>query len=147
MVTAYDKAGNKVVKTVGQSVDTELTVESNVVLDYGGSARTLTYTYGGTGTIEARSSDIGVATVGLNTSTKKLTISPVHAGSCEVILKAGANEHYNEMTARIAVTVRPRVAEFEWTGGPFEYDGSEHVVSATIKRNNIETLTWKTWVY
>ena len=133
-IIAYDKAGNKLVYTVGSSVEPMLSSEKyDVSLEYGGEAEKFGYVYNGDGVIYIESSDTTIANASINIATKEIMILPVNAGSCEVTVRALETKNYMEAKMKIQITVKKRPVTLEWSNGIFDYDGTEKQVTATVK--------------
>lgn len=115
-ITAYDKAGNEATYKVGSAVSPTIGISAvNAELVYGGEALTLSYTYEGDGIVYIMSSDTSIANASIDTVNKTITLLPVNAGYCEVVLSATETKNYLEAEDSITVIVRPRPVVLEWT--------------------------------
>lgn len=109
--------------------DPELTPSltgTTLKLQYG-SARSLTYSYKGNGTVTCSSSSTSIATCSVNTSSKTFTITPVSIGSVNITLNVAETTNYTSDTAVTPITVTCSPTATEPTVTNKKYTGSTQV--------------------
>lgn len=128
-----------------------LTVTSSKTLTYG-TAEDVSYTYDGDGVVSCTSSNTTYVTCSVNTTTKKVTITPVQATltPVNIVLSASMGTNYNAATNQtIAVTINkkgPQLALSEYSKTityddpksiTYTYDGDGVVSCASSSQTNL----------
>lgn len=104
----------------------------NIVFTYGDNASDIGYKYAGNGKVTGASNNEDVAKVTINETDKRITITPVNAGSAVITISAEKTEQYDASEVQITVTVNKRAVILEWSNDTFVYDGNEKEIIATI---------------
>ena len=104
----------------------------NIVFTYGDNASDIGYKYAGNGKVTGASNNEDVAKVTINETDKRITITPVNAGSAVITISAEKTEQYDASEVQITVTVNKRAVILEWGNDTFVYDGNEKEIIATI---------------
>ncbi len=104
----------------------------NIVFTYGDNASDIGYKYAGNGKVTGGSNNEDVAKVTINETDKRITITPVNAGSAVITISTEKTEQYDASEAQITVTVNKRAVILEWSNDTFVYDGNEKEIIATI---------------
>ena len=104
----------------------------NIEFTYGDNASEIGYKYGGNGKVTGTSNNEDVAKVTINETNKRITITPVNAGSAVITISTGKTEQYDASEVQITVTVNKRAVILEWSNDTFVYDGNEKEIIATI---------------
>ena len=128
--------------TITQKAPT-LTVSSSKALTYP-TAATLDYTYDGDGTVSCESTNTTYVTCSVNTSTKKLTLTPVKPTSSAVTvkLKAAAGTNYSAATDQaVSVTVGKGTLTATATAYSGAYDGSVHYAKIKVTKSDWDGKT------
>lgn len=82
-----------------------LTLNETVKTVKAGVADSVTYTYSGDGTVTATSSDKSVAAVTVDETTKTISITPLKAGTADILVTVTATENYKPTAAVLVLTV------------------------------------------
>ena len=82
-----------------------LTLNETVKTVKAGVADSVTYTYSGDGTVTATSSDKSVAAVTVDETTKTISITPLKAGTADILVTGTATENYKPTAAVLVLTV------------------------------------------
>ncbi len=104
----------------------------NIVFTYGDNASDIGYKYAGNGKVTGGSNNEDVAKVTINETDKRITITPVNAGSAVITISTEKTEQYDASEVQITVTVNKRAVILEWGNDTFVYDGNEKEIIATI---------------
>lgn len=108
-VDAGDKNHEGGTKTVTVAVTARsranLTLNETVKTVKAGVADSVTYTYNGDGTVTATSSDKSVAAVTVDETTKTISITPLKAGTADILVTGTATENYKPTAAVLVLTV------------------------------------------
>lgn len=104
----------------------------NIVFTYGDNASDIGYKYAGNGKVTGGSNNEDVAKVTINETDKRITITPVNAGSAVITISTEKTEQYDASEVQITVTVNKRAVILEWSNDTFVYDGNEKEIIATI---------------
>lgn len=104
----------------------------NIVFTYGDNASDIGYKYAGNGKVTGASNNEDVAKVTINETDKRITITPVNAGSAVITISTEKTEQYDASEVQITVTVNKRAVILEWSNDTFVYDGNEKEIIATI---------------
>ena len=126
-----------------QKATPTLTVASSKTVTYP-TAETIDYTYDGDGTVSCESMSTENVTCSVNTSTKKLTLTPVKPASSAVTvkLKAAAGTNYNAASDKsISVTVEKGTLTVTKTTYSGEYDGSNHYAKIKVTKSDWDGAT------
>ena len=97
---------------------------------YGDLSKEITINYNGDGAIHIETTDETIVTATLNGAT--ITASPLKVGTTTIVITTEATVHYKAATLEVDVVVTQRPVAIRWEGGPFEYDGNEKEVTATV---------------
>ena len=73
-----------------------------------GAAASVTYTYNGDGAVTATSSDETVATVAVDAASKTIRVTPLKAGTADILVKAAGTVDYKPTAAVLVLTVERR---------------------------------------
>lgn len=82
-----------------------LTLSETVKTVKAGVADSVTYTYNGDGAVTATSSDESVAAVTVDETTKTISITPLKAGTADILVTGTATENYKPTAAVLVLTV------------------------------------------
>ena len=82
-----------------------LTLNETIKTVKAGVADSVTYTYSGDGTVTATSSDKSVAAVTVDETTKTISITPLKAGTADILVTGTATENYKPTAAVLVLTV------------------------------------------
>ena len=109
----FEDAGDKnheggtktVTVAVTARIRANLTLNETVKTVKAGVADSVTYTYSGDGTVTATSSDKSVAAVTVDETTKTISITPLKAGTADILVTGTATENYKPTAAVLVLTV------------------------------------------
>lgn len=132
-VPASDNYGEatKTFKIIVKRAKANLTLaEQDIIMTYGDPLREVKYDYISNGKADISISDESIAIVGI--ANGKVQITAKKVGNAVITLKILETPQYEEITAKINLTVKPRPVELYWGTTVFAYDGNEHTVTAQI---------------
>lgn len=82
-----------------------LTLNETVKTVKAGVADSVTYTYSGDGTVTATSSDESVAAVTVDAASKTIRVTPLKAGTADILVKTDSTANYKPTAAVLVLTV------------------------------------------
>ena len=126
----YEEATATFKVTVERAIPRIILPEQDVIMIYGDSIKEIKYEYTGNGNATITTSDENVATVELEDS--RIRITPKKVGSTTITLKMEKTRQYEDVSASINLTVKPRPVELYWKTRAFAYNGKQHTITAQI---------------
>jgi len=103
---AYNASSGNCAKLTINKADPILTTShSNLTTTYP-NITSFTYTYSGDGAVSCSSSNTSIATCSIDRTNKKITVTPVIAGSVNITVSASETANYNAVSKNVSITIK-----------------------------------------